>query len=1170
MGDPTGLSGIVVAKLVDLVIQETKTTKQCQENCGALNKCLQTIRPLVYSVARDLSADEDGTVVAGLGPVKKWLEDLQTLLLEAGALVLKCQKTVKGWNLMRRNEFSKQILNVQQKIEDICTAEANLAILKVDVGTARGVDDTLKAIAQLPLDVGNAVEEIFQRNRKEADQIFQEIKDQLAILVARSSEQASSSQQTSHEAEMRPVTGKSFGVNDPFERLRELLLRDDKNSKYVGVCGTGGIGKTRLAELAYNSKKVRDHFQRRIWLTVGKEKSIEALLLKLAAELSIKTEHHEPDEIKTKLFNALRNIKVLLVLDDIWDNGDPVLEMLDVTSGLGTGSKILVTTRHIKVLETKGAQQSTIRMKNLSSDDSWALFRELAFNGVDQISNEVEKLAKGVATECKGLPLALKVVAGALAGKESPQQWRRALKRLEEAKLLDRSHEMQLYNRLRLSYDELAFVEIDHPHRLQKCFIYFASFPEDSDIDAEKLVRLWAGEKLVGTSTDDTGDDDNDLDPLEDGYCLLRELHKRSLIELREEERSRTFVSLHDVLRDFARHLIREKRAPMDCLFSPGKGLQKFPDEWLQTPSPSKLISNATHLSLNNNVLQSLPEELNAPSLEVLLLANNHKLISGASRKRIRDASRKHISDARHLSLNNNVLQSLRGQLNANRDLALSLEDLLLANNHPMMLVVSPGFLESFSNLKVLDLQSTLIASLPETLGNLTNLTYLELSQTGLMRLPRGLCNLTKLEYLGLAACAVEEFPPTKEGAFPKLKVLDMRYCKSLMNFCCNLGLPSSMAFPALEELDMRACVALQEFPRVKDGTFPKLEKLCIDNCIGLKKLGEGFASKGAFPTLKELLMNGCVALEDFPRMQEGAFPMLQCLQMSSCKGLKRFHEGIVSKTDLSTLKELDMSFCEALEEFPPTEAGAFSNLEILWIYACKGLQRLGEGFASKGAFPALKVLNMSHCGALEEFASTEEGAFPKLKQLWMNNCRSLKQLGEGFASKGAFPALEVLSLSDCIELENFPLIDGGILPKLEKLWMHNCKHLLQLGEGFASNGAFPALEELNMSDCVALEKFPPTQGGSFPKLRKLGMRNCKSLKELSQGFASKGTFPALQVLNMSHCCALKEFPPTEEGAFPKLEKLIMSNCKGLKHLGKGFASNGAFPVLKVKLLDCS
>ncbi|CAM6103191.1 unnamed protein product [Calypogeia fissa] len=284
---------------------------------------------------------------------------------------------------------------------------------------------------------------------------------------------------------------------------------------------------------------------------------------------------------------------------------------------------------------------------------------------------------------------------------------------------------------------------------------------------------------------------------------------------------------------------------------------------------------------------------------------------------------------------------------------------------------------------------------------------------------------------------------------------------------------------------------------------------------------------------------------------------------MSSCKGLKRLHEGIVSKTDLSTLKELDMSFCEALEEFPPIETGAFSNLEILWIYACKGLKQLGEGFASKGAFPALKVLNMSHCGALEEFASTEEGAFPKLKQLWMNNCTGLKQLGEGFASKGAFPALEVLSLSDCIELENFPLIEGGIFPRLEKLWMHNCKHLLQLSEGFASNGAFPALEELNMSDCVALEKFPSTYGGSFPKLRKLGMRNCKSLKELSQGFASKGMFPALQVLNMSHCCALKEFPPIGEGAFPKLEKLVMSNCKGLKHLGKGFASNGAFPVLK-------
>lgn len=173
--------------------------------------------------------------------------------------------------------------------------------------------------------------------------------------------------------------------------------------------------------------------------------------------------------------------------------------------------------------------------------------------------------AQDVASECKGLPLALKIIAGALATKRSTQEWEKALKRLKKAEVLESSHEIQLYNRLQLSYNDLESVEIDHRHRLQKCFIYFASFPEDSDVDSEKLVKLWAGAKLL-QGDDDT---DDDSDPLGQGYILLWELIERSLIELRrgkwsEDVHSRRITCrVHDVLRDFARHLISKKRAPM-------------------------------------------------------------------------------------------------------------------------------------------------------------------------------------------------------------------------------------------------------------------------------------------------------------------------------------------------------------------------------------------------------------------------------------------------------------------------------------------------------------------------------------------------------------------------------------------------------------------------------
>lgn len=139
------------------------------------------------------------------------------------------------------------------------------------------------------------------------------------------------------------------------------------------------------------------------------------------------------------------------------------------------------------------------------------------------VGNQVQS----VADECKGLPLALKVIAGALAGKKAPGAWQLARKKLKQAEYRDNELE-KMYHRLQFSYDALQSVE------LKKCFIYFAAFPEDSAVDSEKLVRLWAGEKMFQTGVDN--DDDIYMDPLEEGYALLDELIERSLIELRSQE----------------------------------------------------------------------------------------------------------------------------------------------------------------------------------------------------------------------------------------------------------------------------------------------------------------------------------------------------------------------------------------------------------------------------------------------------------------------------------------------------------------------------------------------------------------------------------------------------------------------------------------------------------
>lgn len=58
-----------------------------------------------------------------------------------------------------------------------------------------------------------------------------------------------------------------------------------------------------------------------------------------------------------------------------------------------------------------------------------------------------------------------------------------------------------------------------------------------------------------------------------------------------------------------------------------------------------------------------------------------------------------------------------------------------------------------------------------------------------------------------------------------------------------------------------------------------------------------------------------------------------------------------------------------------------------------------------------------------------------------------------------------------------------------------------------------------------------------------------------------------MQELNLYSCTGLSKFPPIEEGAFPQLVILNLSYCGHLRELPNGFTSKGAFPALRVGIL---
>ena len=228
--------------------------------------------------------------------------------------------------------------------------------------------------------------------------------------------------------EAQPLPQFVFGLDELSKQLQELLLRSEKNAdynegdgnakqshgpKFVGVWAQGGAGTTLLVQTVMNNPIVQAHFHSSVYfLEVGRSPDVVRLQNKLCDKidrLKFGPSFESPSEGKTKLLNLLRGRKCLLILDDVWEG--ELLEWFDAVSE--AGSCVLITTRNQTVLEKVHATQLRVHM--LSEDNSLKLLCAYAFCGEERMPEHLVKLVKCVVAECKGLPLSLKLIGGALA-----------------------------------------------------------------------------------------------------------------------------------------------------------------------------------------------------------------------------------------------------------------------------------------------------------------------------------------------------------------------------------------------------------------------------------------------------------------------------------------------------------------------------------------------------------------------------------------------------------------------------------------------------------------------------------------------------------------------------------------------------------------------------------
>lgn len=117
-------------------------------------------------------------------------------------------------------------------------------------------------------------------------------------------------------------------------------------------------------------------------------------------------------------------------------------------------------------------------------------------------------------SECKGLPLALKVIGASLRD-QSEKFWLGAKSRLSRGLPVSEPHENKLLERMAVSVKFLS-------KKVRECFLDLGAFPEDRKIPLEILINMWV--------------ELHDMDGSE-AFAILVELSDKNLLTLVKEER---------------------------------------------------------------------------------------------------------------------------------------------------------------------------------------------------------------------------------------------------------------------------------------------------------------------------------------------------------------------------------------------------------------------------------------------------------------------------------------------------------------------------------------------------------------------------------------------------------------------------------------------------------
>ncbi|KAJ0075057.1 hypothetical protein Patl1_34573 [Pistacia atlantica] len=203
----------------------------------------------------------------------------------------------------------------------------------------------------------------------------------------------------------------------------------------VGLYGMGAVGKTTFL-IQINNKLLdfSNSYDTVIWVVVSRDLQLEKIQERIGQKIGLVGEswkNKSIDEKASDIFKILRKKKFIVLLDDIWERVDLIKVGIPLRS-VEVGCKIVFTTRFLDVCGLMEADRN-FKVECLGEEEAWKLFEKKVGREILDSHPDILELAKLVAKECGGLPLALITIGRAMSCKKTPEECRYAIQVLRRA-----------------------------------------------------------------------------------------------------------------------------------------------------------------------------------------------------------------------------------------------------------------------------------------------------------------------------------------------------------------------------------------------------------------------------------------------------------------------------------------------------------------------------------------------------------------------------------------------------------------------------------------------------------------------------------------------------------------------------------------------------------------